>query len=852
MDPKTLLDRFSTHLKNVVTKAIALANALNHREVTPSHLLICLAEEEGSVGAEILSKLEIKKEAIYRILDIKPNYNKEHPSESPTVTATIPPLDVETKSCLERAMLVAYERGHSHIGTEHLLWAIIKIKEPEIEALWDYFKINKETIGEQIENVLQSTSKFPDVDDVSGVMEQMQEMIEQNAGLPLSSATIVDSKNKKRGMNAVDIFTTDLTNAKQQKNIDPVIGREKEIERLINILCRRHKNNPILVGEPGVGKTAIVEGLAKKISLGDVPDILKRKKILALDMPLLLAGTIYRGEFEARLKQIIDEIIKSPEVILFIDELHNIIGAGSSQGAMDAANILKPALARGQLRCIGATTIDEYKKHISSDPALERRFQSIQIDEPSKEQTIEILKGLKKYYEDFHHTIITPEAIAAAVRLSEKYIHDNFLPDKAIDLIDEACASVKVKQKSHPLENKRHKLLKETEELAMEKEKAVHEEKFEQALQLKKSLAESQSKLNKLENEIKKEKKIVKKKVDLKDIAHILETKLNINANIILANEWEELNTLGERLKKQIIGQDEVIKILVKNLRQANLGLRSAKKPLTSFLFVGPSGVGKTELAKILARELYHDEKAIIKLDMGEFSEQHGVSKLLGSPAGYIGYKDRNRFIDEIKKRPYCVVLFDEFDKAHKDVNKILMTILDEGELTDSTGKKTNFNHAIIILTTNLGAEYFKSAGIGFNKTTGYSSTSTLRHNQKTPSADKIMNKLKEEFGAALLGRLDEICIFSPLSKEDVEKIIVNKIDNLNNQLKATRQMNVKPDQKALESLLIDSFNEDVGARNVDRMVEDVVQELVIKILQEKQRKTNYLLTKQAEGYKLK
>lgn len=842
LNPEQLLERFSTHLRAVVAKSMAMAVALGQDTVTPVHLLIALCEEAGAVSSEILGKFKIDKDYLYKVLDNQPKLR-----QAPGVTATTsaPFLDNPSKIILERAMLIAYEHKHNHVGTEHLLLGLIYSTDPEIINIFAKFKIDIKDVENQVHNILESINRFPDIDDVSEMMNKLEDMVNRDTPPPNTTNDANTGrtmpKTKKNSTSVLEIFTTDLTDKRHQTNIDPVIGREKEIERLINILCRRTKNNPVLVGEPGVGKTAIVEGLAKKISNGDVPAVLCNKKILSLDMPLLLAGTIYRGEFESRLKQIIDEIAKSPNCILFIDELHNIIGAGSSQGAMDAANILKPALARGNLRCIGATTIDEYKKHIVADPALERRFQSINIDEPTKADTLKILEGIKKYYEDFHKVKITEEALTSAVELSIKYVHDNFLPDKAIDLIDEASASVKVRQKPSALQEKQQKLEAELKNCLAKKEEAISSEKFEEATTWKKTEQNLLEKIKSVEKQLAGKKSIITQKVTDLDVAKVLENKLNIKTDILLKNDWEELDSLSSRLGKYIIGQDEALKRVIKTLRQSYLGLKNKKQPLASFLFAGPSGVGKTELAKVLARELFHDQKALIKLDMSEFSEGHATSKLLGSPAGYVGHKERNRFLDQIRERPYCVILLDEIDKAHKDVAKLLLQILDEGELTDAGGKKTYFHHAIIILTTNLGAELFKTSGIGFGKNAG---------NNK--DRDKsLVSKLREELSPALLSRLDNVILFSPLSETAVKQIITNNVIQLNGKLKENNHLNIKLTPTVLQKLYEDSYREEEGARQVEKILQDIVQELVIDIIQKNKHKESYTLQKKSDVYQL-
>jgi len=838
INPEHLLDRFSTHLRDVIAKSMAIATSLKHGNVTPIHLLLAILKEEGSVAHEILKNTGTTKENLLVLLKNKPKLKRGFEE---TITTTIPELDDNAKEALEKSIITAYERNHNYVGTEHLLLGIIKSRDEDVQIIVKEFKSTKKIVIKEIENILTSTSRFPKVEEVSDMMSQIDDITNQNG--PLNPPHPIPlPKISRQQPSGLDLFTTNLTDKKNGKNIDPVIGREKEIERVINILSRRTKNNPVLVGEPGVGKTAIVEGLAKRIIEGKVPDVLKNKKILSLDLTLLIAGTIYRGEFESRLKQVIDEVAKNPNCILFIDELHNIIGAGSSQGAMDAANILKPALARGHLRCIGATTVDEYKKHITSDPALERRFQSIQIEEPSSADTIDILKGIRKYYENFHNTKITDEAIESAVNLSVKYIHDNFLPDKAIDLIDEACAAEKSKRKTTPLEAKKQKLLEERDDLFNSKEEAIAQEQLEKAIEIKKKIELVEKKLISLHKQIEKSPRIAKKTVSATHVAEVLEKRLNIPSDTLLASDWEKLKTLPEKLKYHIIGQDTVIDEVVKKISQARLGLNNEKKPLASFLFAGPSGVGKTELAKILAKELYHDEKAIIKLDMSEFSEPHSTSKLLGSPAGYVGHGQRNRFTDEIKKRPYSIVLFDEIDKAHRNVAKLLLQILDEGTLTDSSGKKTNFTNTIIILTTNLGSELFQSSGIGFDK----------EGKQAIQERDRnIIDRLKEEMSTALLNRIGSTHIFSSLGEESIKKIVEKNIEKISGVLFEKEKISLKTEVPTISCLATQSLNKEFGARNVEKIIQDTLHELIVDILQKDKRKKTYTLSKIKDSYKL-
>ncbi len=833
MDAQKLIDNFSSHLKNIIAQAISLAAKLGYDHVEPLHLLFMLAKEEGSIGFEIIKKYDITPELIKQSTEYFQNKKTTNPQ------MTLPELSPAARQILEKALVLSHEREHTYIGTEHLLHGLIISTHPSLVHFWEHITIDLSAIHEQLDIAFHNTTRFSHMSELSHMFGELQN--DQNDTLqsppqhislpPPSLLPPMPGMGNKKQISAIAQFTTNLSNKTYAENLDPVIGREHEIERIINILARRTKNNPILVGEPGVGKTAIAEGLAKRIASGDVPDILKNKKLLSLDLTLLVAGTIYRGEFESRLKQIVDEATKNPNYILFIDELHNIIGAGSNQGTMDAANILKPALARGQLRCIGATTHTEYKKYITSDPALERRFQKIDIEEPHEQDTLKILHGIKKYYEQFHNVSITKTAIDEAVNLSNRYIHDNFQPDKSIDLLDEAAAFVKSSQKKSAKHLALYALEQKYDDLCEEKNALIAKEELKKALKIK-------EKIELLDKKIKHVKKTnrlshVNLQVTKKHIQHIVSTKMHIPKKLLSQNEWDNLKTLGTRLKKTIIGQDARIDTIVHTLKRAQLGIQK-DKPFASFLFIGPSGVGKTELTKQLARELYHDDKALIKLDMSEFSESHSVSKLLGSPAGYIGYKDRNPFIEQIKQRPYAVILLDEIDKAHPDVRKLLLHMLDEGTLTDNSGKKIHLHHATIILTANIGSELFKSHGIGFGSHTNQH-TKTLH--------ETIIRRAKEELTPAILSRINTTCIFHPLSPKHLSQIIGHHVTRVASHIKTKQHIDITCDTIAQKHLLTSITDTDLGARMIADQVEHIMHELTILALKKKTKKTHYTIT---------
>jgi len=822
MNESSLLDNLSNHLKNVIAKSIALATGLDHEQVEPAHIFLALTEERGSMACEILQKngIEEKKllDALTEVVRIPAKKKKEKNG-----TATLPQLSNLSKQAMEKAMVLAYQESHNYVGTEHMLYGLLQIEDENINNVLQLLNVKKKDILKNVKTAIQSISNFPNMDEMPEMVEQIQKT-GQN-----TPQKHTDDMLKK--------YTVELTDTETQKNIDPVIGREKEIERMIHILSRRNKNNPILLGESGVGKTAIVEGLAKKISEGDVPDILKNKHILNLDLTHLISGTIYRGEFEDRLKQVIDEVSKNPNTILFIDEIHNIIGAGSNQGTMDAANILKPALARGKIRCIGATTLDEYNKYISGDPALERRFQTIHVFEPSVEETKQILSGIKKFYENYHKTNITEEAIESAVELSTKYIHDNFLPDKAIDLIDEACALVRTKTKMSLEEQKQNELQEKQNKLERDMEETVIQEKFEETEKIQKEIDKIKKEQEQLSKT--KEKNVKYPLVTKEDIVHVLSNRINIAKDVLLSDEMKRLGDAKIQIQKYILGQNSILQKIFERLEHQELGLSASNGPRASFFFAGPSGVGKTELAKHMAREILHDENSLIHINMAEFAEEHGVSKLLGSPAGYIGFKERNHFLDTLKRRPNSIVLFDEIDKAHPNVLKIIKQLLENGKLTTSSGKDISFHHAIVVLTANIPLEKYTTSNFGFEE--------NLEEKNKKEIYPHVQEYIKTQYGPEILSRIDEVCTFSPLSKEIMKEIIALEAEHLTKRIQEKKTLKIQMDDMVINCILEDAFQADLGARNIAPALRHAFFE-AIKNKKETTKKT-FTLKKENQTY---
>ncbi len=840
-----LLDRFSAHVRDVLARSIHLAAELKNPAVEPVHLLFVLSSQKGSIATEVINRFKVTPQILEQALLNLPT--RENSVRGIAAKTTLPLLSLAVKVVVEKALALAHEHSHNYIGTEHLLSAILNSENDIVASVLAAQAVNVVEFKKQLDNILVNAANFPRLTEATEIMESLEENL-SDASIPLiethgksarGGSGSLQAGGKKE--TALEFFANHLTDPSAQKNIDPVIGREQEIERVIQIICRRTKNNPLLLGDPGVGKTAVVEGLAKKIVEGNVPDILLNKKIYALDMGMLIAGTIYRGEFESRLRQVIDETVNNPNIILFIDEIHNIVGAGSNQGTLDAANILKPALARGQIRCIGATTHSEYKKYIENDAALERRFQSVYTCEPSLEDTVKILRGIKRNYEAYHNVIITDEAVAAAAKLSARYITNKFLPDKAIDLLDETAAAKKLGAKLAGWQSKLLRLERMLEKIILAKETAAANDDFAEAVLLKKEEEVLRAEITKATEFAQSKKNKTLGTVSARDIALQVARVIGTTPSELMLNDQNDLHLLEERLKVHVLGQDPVIEEVAQLIRQAKLELANPDRPLASFLFVGESGVGKTELAKTLAKVLYSNPDALIKLDMSEFNESFSVSKLLGSPAGYVGYKETNQFTDKIKINPYSVVLFDEIDKAHKDIVKLLLQILENGEITDATGKKISLKHAIIILTTSLGAADLAKGALGFGQ------------NQTSHAELKIRlnDKLKEFFSPEIINRLDRICWFAPLDKTTLVQIAELELKRFNERLKHY-ETSLATDHKVLEWIVAGLASPHAGAREVRRYVRGEVEALMSKIILKDKVKEKYKLAVQENKLAIK
>lgn len=793
-----MMQRFTDDAQRVLSLAQEAALELGHDYVGTEHVLIGLTKVKNGVAAKALEELGLVTEDIFEAVE-------EHVGRG-NKKATSIYMTPRVKHVLELAIQVANHMNHNYVGTEHILLGLLSDGSGVAVAILRAMNIRSNDVVEAIRSILGSNK---------GGNNGGQEGI-----------------NSNNDLGELSDFATDLNESAKQGKIDPVIGRDTEIQRVIQILSRRTKNNPVLIGEPGVGKTAIAEGLAQRIVTGNVPEILRNKRIISLSIGSMLAGAKYRGEFEERLKKAIDEVQQHDDMIIFIDEIHTLVGAGATEGAMDAANILKPALARGEFQVIGATTLDEYKKHIEKDAALERRFQPVQVGEPNEEDALEILKGLRDRYEAFHKAKITDEALTAAVSLSSRYITDRFLPDKAIDVVDEAASKVRMKVFSAAPDVKA--LEDRLNTVKKEKEAAVTSQDFEKAAKLR---DEEQSLLK----EIGDKKSIAKEKSDQKlivteeDIAAVVAQWTGIPVAKIAEEESATLLHLEEELHKRVVGQDEAVTAVAKAVRRARAGLKDPKRPIGSFLFLGPTGVGKTELARALASSLFGDESAMIRLDMSEYMEKHTVSRLVGAPPGYVGYEEGGQLTDAVRRKPYSVILLDEVEKAHVDFFNILLQVLDDGRLTDSQGRTVDFRNTVIIMTSNLGAKalHKNSPELGF--LAAKKSDFNVDENKEIEFKEakkSVMDAVKRHFRPEFLNRIDEMIVFHPLTGEDLKEIVTILMSDVTKRL-GERDLQLEITPEAMKLLVKEGSDFTMGARPlkraIQRLIEDPVSDLILK-----------------------
>ena len=793
-----MMQRFTDDAQRVLSLAQEAALELGHDYVGTEHVLIGLTKVKNGVAAKALEELGLVTEDIFEAVE-------EHVGRG-NKKATSIYMTPRVKHVLELAIQVANQMNHNYVGTEHILLGLLSDGSGVAVAILRAMNIRSNDVVEAIRSILGSNK---------GSNNGGQEGI-----------------NSNNDLGELSDFATDLNEFAKQGKIDPVIGRDTEIQRVIQILSRRTKNNPVLIGEPGVGKTAIAEGLAQRIVTGNVPEILRNKRIISLSIGSMLAGAKYRGEFEERLKKAIDEVQQHDDMIIFIDEIHTLVGAGATEGAMDAANILKPALARGEFQVIGATTLDEYKKHIEKDAALERRFQPVQVGEPNEEDALEILKGLRDRYEAFHKAKITDEALTAAVSLSSRYITDRFLPDKAIDVVDEAASKVRMKVFSAAPDVKA--LEDRLNTVKKEKEAAVTAQDFEKAAELR---DEEQTLLK----EIGDKKSIAKEKSDQKlivteeDIAAVVAQWTGIPVAKIAEEESATLLHLEEELHKRVVGQDEAVTAVAKAVRRARAGLKDPKRPIGSFLFLGPTGVGKTELARALASFLFGDESAMIRLDMSEYMEKHTVSRLVGAPPGYVGYEEGGQLTDAVRRKPYSVILLDEVEKAHADFFNILLQVLDDGRLTDSQGRTVDFRNTVIIMTSNLGAKalHKNSPELGF--LAAKKSDFNVDENKEIEFKEakkSVMDAVKRHFRPEFLNRIDEMIVFHPLTGEDLKEIVTILMSDVTKRL-GERDLQLEITPEAMKLLVKEGSDFTMGARPlkraIQRLIEDPVSDLILK-----------------------
>jgi ATP-dependent Clp protease ATP-binding subunit ClpC len=784
-------EKFSERARRVLTLAQEEAKHFNHNYIGTEHILLGLVREEEGVGAKVLANLGVSLTKARSAVEFIIGRGEKPPTGEIGLTP-------RAKRVIELAIDEARHLGHNYIGTEHILLGLLREGEGEgsegrgvAADVLDSFGINLERTRSETNRVLGE-----------GVARA------RPAGRSTSRTP------------ALDQLGIDLTAAATAGKLDPVIGRNKEIERVIQILSRRTKNNPALIGEPGVGKTAIVEGLAHRIIAGDVPETLERKRIITLDMGAVVAGTKYRGEFEERLKKVIDEIKTAGNCVLFIDEFHTMVGAGAAEGAVDAANILKPSLSRGELQCIGATTLDDYRKYIERDAALERRFQPVLVEEPSVEETLEILKGVKERYEEHHQLIITEKALSAAATLSSRYIPDRFLPDKAIDLIDEAASRVRIRHRTIPITLKEARRAEDS--VRKDKEAALATQQYEYAAELRQRELQIEEKIKKMEEEWQAEQGEDNPEVGEEDIAEVVSMWTNIPVVQLASDETSRLLQMEEVLHKRIIGQDEAINIVAKAVRRARAGIKDPRHPIGNFVFLGPTGVGKTELVRALAEFMFGSEDTLIRLDMSEFMEKHAVSRLVGAPPGYVGFEEGGQLTEAVRRKSYCCILLDEIEKAHPDVFNILLQIFDDGHLTDAKGRRVDFRNSIIVMTSNIGAELIKKGGtMGFTSRSDEAKSKQMDYEKMK---EKLLEELKKSFRPEFLNRIDGVVVFHSLTKEDIRKIVDLMLAQVSKQLEE-KGIKLEVTEAVKDFLGEKGYDEVFGARPLRRVIQDMVED---------------------------
>lgn len=783
-----MFNRFTQRAQKVLQLAQEEAIRMKHESIGTEHILLGLIREGGGIAAKALEAIEVNTQLIEE--GVKELVGVGEKEVGPIVHYT-----PRAKKVIELSVDESRKLGHSYIGTEHLLLALIREGEGVAARVLGNAGVSLNKARQQVLQLLGSNEQT-------------------------STGT---SPNASANTPTLDGLARDLTQVAREGGLDPVIGRSDEITRVIEVLSRRTKNNPVLIGEPGVGKTAIAEGLAQQIVNNEIPETLRDKRVMVLDMGTVVAGTKYRGEFEDRLKKVMDEIRQAGNVILFIDELHTLIGAGGAEGAIDASNILKPSLSRGELQCIGATTLDEYRKYIEKDAALERRFQPIQVDEPSVEESIQIIRGLRDRYEAHHRVKITDEAIEAAAKMSDRYISDRFLPDKAIDLIDEAGSKVRLRSYTTPPDLK--ELESRLEAARSEKNEAVQSQEFEKAASLRDAEQKLQSQLDKTKKEWKEKQGKEESEVTVEDIAKVVSMWTGIPVSKLAQTESDKLLNLEAILHNRVIGQDEAVTSISKAIRRARAGLKDPKRPIGSFIFLGPTGVGKTELARALAESMFGDEEAMIRIDMSEYMERHSTSRLVGSPPGYVGYEEGGQLTEKVRRKPYSVVLLDEIEKAHPDVFNILLQVLEDGRLTDSKGRRVDFRNTVIIMTSNVGAEELK-----YNKYVGFN-----LDDAKTDYKDmkgKMLAELKKAFRPEFLNRVDDMIVFHSLEKENLREIVNLMTKQLVDRLKE-QDIDLELTDAALEKVAKEGYDPEYGARplrrSLQKHVEDRLSEELLK-----------------------